>query len=97
MPNKSLSNYLLKKLIKLLYTLIIGNFTNLVKTNLNFLRASALTDSSAFNFFRGCIEEVRVAGVLLPFYTEAELVNSTAAMKFVAEAVPDVARVCKVI
>ena len=54
--------------------------------------ASALTDSNAFNFFRGCIEEVRVSGVLLPFYTEAELVNSTAGMKFMAEAIADVAK-----
>ena len=35
---------------------------------------------------------VKVAGVLLPFYTEAELVNSTAGMKFVAEAIADVAK-----
>ena len=33
-----------------------------------------------------------MAGVLLPFYTEAELVNSTAGMKFVAEAIADVAK-----
>ena len=35
---------------------------------------------------------IKVAGVLLPFYTEAELVNSTAGMKFVAEAIADVAK-----
>ena len=31
--------------------------------------------------------------MLLPFYTEAELVNSTAGMKFVAESIGDVAKV----
>ena len=29
--------------------------------------------------------------MLLPFYTEADLVNNTAAMKFVANAISDVA------
>merc|ERR1719278_21762 len=33
-------------------------------------------------FFRGCMQEVRIGGVLLPFFTEDELVNSTAGQKF---------------
>ena len=34
------------------------------------------------DFFRGCMQEVRIGGVLLPFFTEDELVNSTAGQKF---------------
>jgi len=32
--------------------------------------------------FKGCMREVRVGGVLLPFFNDTELVNSTAAEKF---------------
>ncbi len=35
------------------------------------------------DFFRGCLGELRMGGVLLPFYTEEQLVNSTASLKFV--------------
>lgn len=35
------------------------------------------------NYFRGCVGEVRVGQVLLPFFTEDELVNSTSQSKFV--------------
>ena len=34
------------------------------------------------DFFRGCMQEVRIGGVLLPFFKEEELVNSTAGQKF---------------
>jgi protein crumbs len=29
------------------------------------------------DYFRGCMEEVRIGGVLLPFFTEEDLINST--------------------
>ncbi len=35
------------------------------------------------DFFRGCLGELRVGGVLLPYFTEEQLVNSTASRKFV--------------
>ena len=41
------------------------------------------------DFFRGCMREVRVGGILLPFFSEAELMNSTAGQKFVVEQRPD--------
>ncbi len=34
---------------------------------------------------------MRIAGILLPFFTESQLVNSTASMKFVADSMADVA------
>ena len=42
-------------------------------------------------YFRGCMREVRIGGVLLPFFTEEELVNSTAAQKFEVQQRNDVA------
>ena len=41
------------------------------------------------DYFRGCMSEVRVGGVLLPFFTEEELVNSTAVKKFVVQERPE--------
>ena len=35
------------------------------------------------DYFRGCLGEVRVGGVILPFFTQAQLANSTVARKFV--------------
>ena len=35
------------------------------------------------DFFRGCLGEVRVGGVILPFFTQAQLADSTVARKFV--------------
>lgn len=35
------------------------------------------------DFFRGCLGEVRVGGVILPFFTQDQLENSTVATKFV--------------
>jgi protein crumbs len=40
---------------------------------------------SMTDYFRGCLGEVRIGGILLPFYTEAELVNNSAANTFVVE------------
>ena len=37
------------------------------------------------NYFRGCLGEIRIANVLLPFFSQAELVNDTSANKFVFE------------
>jgi hypothetical protein len=34
---------------------------------------------SLTDYFRGCLGEVRIGGILLPFYTEPELVNNTVA------------------
>jgi protein crumbs len=35
------------------------------------------------NFFRGCVEEIRIGDVLLPYFTETEMVNMTSANRFV--------------
>ena len=35
------------------------------------------------DYFRGCAGEVRIGNVLLPFFTEAELINNTVGNKFV--------------
>ena len=40
---------------------------------------------SMVDYFRGCLGEVRIGGLLLPFYTETELVNNSAANRFVVE------------
>ena len=37
------------------------------------------------DFFRGCLGQVRVGGVILPFFTQAQLANSTVARKFVMQ------------
>ncbi|XP_071747876.1 protein crumbs isoform X2 [Lepeophtheirus salmonis] len=41
-------------------------------------------------YFRGCIGELRIGGILLPFYNENDLVNSTAASKFIASDIKNV-------
>jgi hypothetical protein len=40
---------------------------------------------SLTDYFRGCLGEVRIGGILLPFYTEPELVNNTVANRFEVE------------
>lgn len=45
---------------------------------------SSFTNESNQNFFRGCLGEVRIGNVLLPFFTESEL-NSTATNKFIVD------------
>ena len=35
------------------------------------------------DFFRGCVGEIRIGDILLPYFTETELVNSTASNKFI--------------
>ena len=37
------------------------------------------------DFFRGCLGQVRVGGVILPFFTQAQLANSTVARKFIMQ------------
>jgi len=37
------------------------------------------------NYFRGCLSEIRIANILLPFFSETELVNVTSADTFVFE------------
>jgi len=37
------------------------------------------------NYFRGCLSEVRIADILLPFFSESELVNITSEERFVFE------------
>ena len=34
------------------------------------------------NFFRGCAQEIRIGGVLLPFFTETELANNATSSRF---------------
>ena len=48
------------------------------------------SDFTLDEFFRGCMGEVRVGGILLPFFTEFQLINSTANQKFVVENLSDV-------
>ena len=58
--------------------------------------ASQRTGYSLVDFYRGCIGEVRIGGILLPFFTEQELVNSTASEKFVVRNMVDVTDECTV-
>lgn len=46
--------------------------------------------------YRGCLGEVRIGGILLPYFTETELVNSTASKKFVLNDRMSVPAECKV-
>ena len=53
-------------------------------SQVDILLASAIDngDLSESDFFRGCVGEIRLGGVLLPFFSESELVNSTSSRKF---------------
>ena len=66
-----------------------------------FFRNSRIILGAGYNinrvedYFRGCAGEVRIGDILLPYYTEAELINSTSANKFsVAETVDLVRSEC---
>ncbi len=45
-------------------------------------QSSSSSSYAMADYFRGCLGELRVAGVLLPFFTEEELGNSTASRRF---------------
>lgn len=66
----------------------VSDIVDIRTESLPLIRAEQ-TDNRA-DHFRGCIGEVRVAGVLLPFFSESELVNSTAGMKFIADRISEV-------
>ena len=47
-------------------------------------------------YFRGCLKEVRIGGVLLPFFSAAQLASDPSAVKFVvASPLDDVERQCR--
>lgn len=49
------------------------------------VRVNAFSNSIENQFFRGCVGEVRVAGLLLPFYTDLEMKNITTKRRFTVE------------
>jgi hypothetical protein len=53
--------------------------------NENTIPVDVHSRESMTDYFRGCLGEVRIGGILLPFYTKAELVNNSAANTFVVE------------
>ncbi|CAL1529767.1 unnamed protein product [Lymnaea stagnalis] len=44
--------------------------------------------------FRGCLRDVRLGGVLMPFYTDDTFVNNTAPVKFLAERIEGIFHHC---
>ena len=52
------------------------------------------SEMSFESHFRGCLGQVRLGGILLPFFTEEALVNSTASQKFVIESESDLNEFC---
>ncbi len=51
----------------------------------NSIQVDLHSRDSMADYFRGCLGELRIGGLLLPFYTEEELVNNSAANRFVVE------------
>ncbi len=77
--------------IELSYDSTVTDLGSFVSQSRVVVGASRVDESQMTNFFRGCIGEIRVGGVLLPFFTEEQLVNSTAGRKFVVSQVSNVA------
>ena len=60
---------------------VFNNLHNYVKSSEIIIGSSRL-DSEYSNYFDGCLSEFRIADILLPYFTEAELVNNTLASRF---------------
>ena len=59
------------------------------------IRTSSESPAISSNYFRGCLGEVRIGNVLLPFYLPEQLANSTAESKFVVRNIRNVKEECE--
>ncbi|TRY63548.1 hypothetical protein TCAL_08301 [Tigriopus californicus] len=59
------------------------------------VRVSPFSNSIENHYFRGCVGEVRVAGLLLPFYTDVEIKNVTTKRRFTVESSESIHEDCQ--
>ena len=69
---------------------VFNNLDNYVRSSEIILGSSRQSNQGITfsSYFRGCVGEVRVAGILLPYFTEAELANTTTPDRFVLQPGP---------
>ena len=63
---------------------VFNNLDSYVK-NSEIIIGSSRQDSLFSNHFRGCLSELRMANILLPYFTDTELVNVTTKDRFVLQ------------
>ena len=72
---------------------IFNNLTGFINSSKIILGSSIRAeDSSSTNHFRGCLNEIRIAEILLPYFTDADVINQTTQERFVLEEQDDLTR-----